>query len=154
VAQGHSETRPKNIKGVIPFDTGLLYETAVLFTDKKLVLPADTNAGGPLVLSNKGKLHGFRDYYQCACGAQEAVVHVSVDTVEDNPNKLPKKVGEAFSSVLSLLGGNEEGKERHVVPRDLVRWKQFSLCRCFIRFRSRAPRKQPNSENGNRPRWR
>jgi hypothetical protein len=108
VAQGHSETRPKNIKGVIPFDTGLLYETAVLFTDKKLVLPADTNAGGPLVLSNKGKLHGFRDYYQCACGAQEAVVHVSVDTVEDNPNKLPKKVGEAFSSVLSLLGGNEE----------------------------------------------
>jgi hypothetical protein len=72
------------------------------------------------VLLNKGKLHGFRDYYQCACGAaQEAVVHVSIDTVEDNPSKLRKKVGEAFSSVLSLLGENEEGKERHVVPRDL-----------------------------------
>lgn len=96
-----------------------------MLTDKKLVLPADTNAGGPLVLSNKGKFHRFRDYYQCACGAQEAVVHVSVGTVEGNPSKLRKKVGEAFSSVLSLLGGNEEGKERHVVPRDLFRWKHF-----------------------------
>lgn len=41
--QGHSETRPTNIKRVISFDTGLLYETAVLLTTKKLVLPADTN---------------------------------------------------------------------------------------------------------------
>jgi hypothetical protein len=53
-----------------------------------------------------------------------SMVHVFVDTVEDTP-AAPRKVGDAFRSVLSLLGGNEEGEERHVVPRDLVRWKQF-----------------------------
>jgi hypothetical protein len=48
------------------------------------------------------------------------VVHISIDTVEDNPNKLLKKVREVFSSILSLLGGNKEGKERYIVPYNLV----------------------------------
>jgi hypothetical protein len=56
---GHSETQPRNIKGVISFDSGLLYEPAVLLTTKKLVLPAGTNAGGPLVLSTMGRSTGF-----------------------------------------------------------------------------------------------
>jgi ribonuclease HI len=64
-------------------------------------------------LSTYAKTFGFRDDDKCACGAQETVTHVLVDCpiLRDIRRKLRSEVGDAFSSVSSLLGGSTEGKK-------------------------------------------
>jgi ribonuclease HI len=64
-------------------------------------------------LSTYAKAFRFRDDDLCVCGAQESVTHVLVDCpdLRDNRRELRREVGDAFSSVSSLLGGSTEGKK-------------------------------------------
>ena len=54
----------------------------------------------------------FRNDDHCACGAQETVSHVLVDCLRLKKlrSELNRKVGDAFSSVSSLLGDSREGE--------------------------------------------
>ncbi|KAG2000717.1 hypothetical protein GB937_010907, partial [Aspergillus fischeri] len=61
-------------------------------------------------LSTYAKAFRFRDDDLCVCGAQETVTHVIVDCpdLRDIRRELRREVGDAFSSVSSLLGGSTE----------------------------------------------
>jgi ribonuclease HI len=104
-------------------------------------------------LSTYAKTFGFRNDDQCVCGAQETVTHVLVDCPELRGirRKLRSEVGDAFSSVSSLLGGSTEGERGK--PDTVSRAKTVTAVLDFAeasqRFWSRAPRGQPNSGNGN-----
>jgi hypothetical protein len=104
-------------------------------------------------LATYAKTFRFRDDDQCVCGAQETVTHVLVDCPDlmDIRRELRREVGDAFRSVSSLLGGSTEGKKGK--PDTVSRAKTVKAVLDFAeasqRFRSRAPRGQPNNGNGN-----
>ena len=102
-------------------------------------------------LATYGKTFGFREDDQCACGAQETVVHVLVDCplLKVPRQELRKKVRNAYNNASVLLGGSE-GKERQVdtASRASTIEAVLDFAEASQRFRSRAPRGQPNSENG------
>lgn len=103
-------------------------------------------------LSTYAKAFRFRDDDRCVCGAQETVTHVLVDCpdLRDIRRELRREVGDAFSSVSSLLGGSTEGKRGK--PDTVSRAKTVKAVLDFAeasqRFWSRAPRGQPNNGNG------
>jgi hypothetical protein len=103
-------------------------------------------------LSTYAKIFGFRDNDQCVCGAQETVTHVLVDCpdLRDIRRKLRSEVGDAFNSVSSLLGGSTEGKKGKpdTVSRARTVTAVLDFAEASQRLRSRAPRGQPNSGNG------
>jgi ribonuclease HI len=64
-------------------------------------------------LSTYAKVFRFRDDDLCACGERESVAHVLLDCPELRQlrRELREKVGEAFNSMSTLLGGrSEEGR--------------------------------------------
>ncbi|CRL26884.1 unnamed protein product [Penicillium camemberti] len=104
-------------------------------------------------LSTYAKTFDFREDDQYVCGAQETVTHVLVDCprLRELRRKLRREVGDAFNSVSSLLGGSTEGKKGK--PDTVSRAKTVNAVLDFAeasqRFRSRAPRGQPNNGSGN-----
>ena len=94
-------------------------------------------------LSTYAKAHRFRDDDHCVCGAQETVTHVLVDCPElrELRRQLRNKVGDAFNSVSSLLGGSKEGERGN--PDSVSRARTVEAVLDFAeasqRFRSRAP---------------
>jgi ribonuclease HI len=104
-------------------------------------------------LSTYAKAHKFRDDDRCVCGAQETVTHVLVDCprLRELRRELRKEVGDAFNCVSSLLGGSSEGRKGK--PDTVSRTRTVNAVLDFAeasqRFRSRAPRGQPNNGNGN-----
>ncbi|KAI2734534.1 hypothetical protein DTO013E5_9920 [Penicillium roqueforti] len=86
---------------------------------------------------------GFRDDDHCACGAQETVTHVLVDCpkLQELRRELRMKVGDAFNSISSLLGGSKEGERGK--PDTVSRTKTVNAVLDFAeasqRFQSRAP---------------
>jgi ribonuclease HI len=94
-------------------------------------------------LSTYAKAFGFRDDDQCVCGAQETVTHVLVDCpdLRDIRRKLRSEVGDAFSSVSSLLGGSTEGKrgKPDIVSRVRTVKAVLDFAEASQRFWSRAP---------------
>lgn len=104
-------------------------------------------------LSTFANKFGFRGDDQCECGAQETVVHVLVDCpgLRELRRELRRQVGDAFNSVSSLLGGSNEGEKGK--PDTVSRAKTVNAVLDFAeasqRFRSRAPRGQPNNGSGN-----
>jgi hypothetical protein len=81
------------------------------------------------------------------------VVHVLVNCprLQGPRIKLRREVGDAFNSVSSLLGGSTQGKKGN--PGIISRAKTINAVLDFAeasqRFRSRAPRGQPNNGSGN-----
>jgi len=104
-------------------------------------------------LSTYAKTFGFRDNDHCVCGAQETVTHVLVDrpNLREVRKELRSGVGDAFRSVSSLLGGSTEGKrgKPDTVSRARTVNAVLDFAEASQRFRSRAPRGQPNIGNGN-----
>jgi hypothetical protein len=104
-------------------------------------------------LSTYAKAHQFRDDNHCACGAQETVTHVPVDCprLRELRRELRREVGDTFNCISSLLGGSTEGKKGK--PDTVSRAKTINAVLDFAesshRFRSRAPRGQPNNGSGN-----
>jgi ribonuclease HI len=103
-------------------------------------------------LSTYAKTFGFHNDDKCACGAQETVTHILVDcpNLRDIRKKLRSEVGDAFSSVSSLLGGSTKGKKGKLdtVSRARTVAAVLDSAEASQRFRSRAPRGQPNTESG------
>jgi hypothetical protein len=101
-------------------------------------------------LSTDAKSFGFRGDDLCVCGAQETVTDVLVDCpdLRDIRRELRRDVGDAFSSVSSLLGGSTEGKPDTVSSPKTVK-TVLDFAEASQRFRSRAPRGQRNNGNGN-----
>ncbi|KAK9847735.1 Endonuclease/exonuclease/phosphatase [Penicillium brevicompactum] len=104
-------------------------------------------------LSTYHKKIGYSDDDRCSCGAQETVTHVLVDCpmlVELRRN-LRREVGDAFNSVSSLLGGSKQGEKGKpdTVSRARTVQAVLDFAEASHRFRSRAPRGQPNNGNGN-----
>jgi hypothetical protein len=87
------------------------------------------------------------------CGAQETVTHVLVDCPElrDIRRKLRGNIGDAFSYVSSLLEGSTEGKrgKLDIVSRVRTVKAVLDFAEASQRFRSHAPRGQPNNMSGN-----
>ncbi|KAI3094034.1 hypothetical protein CBS147333_10045 [Penicillium roqueforti] len=104
-------------------------------------------------LSTYRKNIGYSDDNQCVCGAQETVTHVLVDCprLVELRRKLRKEVGDAFNSVSSLLGGSNEGEKGKpdIVSRAKTVNAVLDFAEASQRFRSRAPRGQPNNGSGN-----
>jgi hypothetical protein len=104
-------------------------------------------------LSTYAKLFGFREDDRCECGAQETVTHVLVDCqmLKDLRRELRREVGDAFRSVPSLLGGSNQGEKGNpdTVSRAKTVQAVLNFAEASQRFRSRAPRGQPNNGNGN-----
>jgi ribonuclease HI len=104
-------------------------------------------------LSTYRKKVGYDDDDRCDCGAQETVTHVLVDCprLVGLRRKLRREVGDAFNNVSSLLGGSKQGEKGK--PDTVSRAKTVQAVLDFAeasqRFRSRAPRGQPNNGNGN-----
>jgi hypothetical protein len=65
--------------------------------------------------------------------------------------KLRSEAGDAFDSVLSLLGGSTDGKrgKPDTVSRARTVQAVLDFAEASQRFQSRAPRGQPNIGNGN-----
>ncbi|KAK9846786.1 hypothetical protein MYU51_000751 [Penicillium brevicompactum] len=104
-------------------------------------------------LSTYRKNIGYSDDNQCVCGAQETVTHALVDCprLVDLRRKLRTEVGDAFNSVSSLLGGSKQGEKGKpdTVSRARTVQAVLDFAEASHRFRSRAPRGQPNNGNGN-----
>ena len=94
-------------------------------------------------LATYAKAFRFRDDDLCVCGERESVTHVLLDCpdLRGLRRELRAKVGDAFSSVSTLLGGSEEG--RRGKPNHAARVKTVDAVLDFAeasqRFRSRAP---------------
>jgi hypothetical protein len=82
-------------------------------------------------LSTYGKAFGFHDNDLYACGERESVTYVLLDCPELRVLQLELrgKVGEAFYSMSTLLGGpGEEGKGKiNSTSRSLRKWDTASL---------------------------
>ena len=104
-------------------------------------------------LSTYRKNIGYCDDDHCECGAQETVTHVLVDCprLTELRRKLRREVGHAFNSVSSLLGGSKQGEKGKpdTVSRARTVQAVLDFAEASQRFRSRAPRGQPNNGNGN-----
>jgi hypothetical protein len=104
-------------------------------------------------LSTYAKKFGFRDDGQCECGAQEKVSHVLLECpkLRDLRIELRRTVGDALNSVPSLLGGSKEGERgnQNTVSRAKTVQAVLDFAKASQRFRSRAPRGQPDNGNGN-----
>ena len=104
-------------------------------------------------LSTYAKTFRFQDNDRCVCGDRETVTHILWDCphLRDSRRELRERIGDAFSSVSSLLGGSQAG--RRGKPDNTSRAKTVDAVLNFAeasqRFRSRAPRGQPDNENGN-----
>ncbi|KAJ5706555.1 hypothetical protein N7488_006356 [Penicillium malachiteum] len=89
------------------------------------------------------KKFGFRDDNRCEYGAQETVRYVLAECtrLRELRAELKKKVGDALSSMPSLLGGSNEGEKGK--PDTVSRAKTVQAVLDFAeasqRFRSYAP---------------
>jgi ribonuclease HI len=94
-------------------------------------------------LSIYAKKFGFRDDDLCECGAQETVAHVLMECprLRELRVELRRKVGDALSSVSSLLGGSNEGEQGKpdIVSRAKTVQAVLDFAEASQRFRSRAP---------------
>lgn len=94
-------------------------------------------------LSTYAKKFGFRDDDLCECGAQETVAHVLMECPRLRVLRveLRQKVGDALSSVSSLLGGSNEGEQGKpdIVSRAKTVQAVLDFAEASQRFRSRAP---------------
>ncbi|KXG45142.1 reverse transcriptase [Penicillium griseofulvum] len=94
-------------------------------------------------LSSYRKEIGYSEHDRCECGAQETVAHVLIECprLRELRTELRRKVGDAFNSVSSLLGGSNEGDKGK--PDTVSRVKTVQAVLDFAeasqRFRSRAP---------------
>lgn len=116
-------------------------------------VPVNTVTHRPQLVIHLRQDIGFRNNGYCVCGAQETVTHVLVDcqNLREVRKELRSRVGDAFRSVSSLLGGSTEDNKGK--PDTVSRARTVNAVLDFAeasqRFRSRAPRGQPNIENGN-----
>lgn len=105
------------------------------------------------LLFTYAKARRLRDDDHCACSAQETVTHVLVDCprLRKLRRESRRKVGDTFNSVSSLLGGSREGERGKTdsVSRARAAEAVPDFAEATQRFRSRAPRGQPNNANGN-----
>ena len=97
--------------------------------------------------------HQFREDEKCECGAKETVVHVLVDCLrlKNIRQELRAKVGDAFNSVTSMLGGRgQEGTEGRIssTAQDSMIGAVLDFAEASQRFRSRAPRGPQNRAPG------
>ena len=94
-------------------------------------------------LSTYAKKFGFRDDDLCECGAQETVAHVLMECPRLRVLRveLRQEVGDALSSVSSLLGGSNEGEQGKpdIVSRAKTVQAVLDFAEASQRFRSRAP---------------
>jgi ribonuclease HI len=92
-------------------------------------------------LSSYGKKRNFVDHDKCSCGAVETVVHVLVDCplLRELRWKLRRKVGNAFGSIATLLGGrNGQGQVNNGSnDRDVVK-AVLEFADASQRFKSRT----------------
>lgn len=104
-------------------------------------------------LATYGRQHGFRDDDRCVCGARETVVHVLVDCprLRDLRQQLRRKIGTAFSSISSMLGGyqGKEGKVQDAEQDSSTLGAVLDFAEASQRFRSHAPRRPQNRTPGN-----
>ena len=88
-----------------------------------------------------GKKRKFVDHDKCACGAVETVVHVLVDCplLRELRWELRRKVGDAFGSIATLLGGrNGQGQvNKGSSDRDIVK-AVLEFADASQRFKSRT----------------
>jgi ribonuclease HI len=107
-------------------------------------------------LSTYAKKFGFREDNKCECGAPETVTHVLLECpyLQEVRVELRKKVRDAFNSVSSLLGGSNKGEKgkSDIVSRAKTVQAVLDFAEASQRFRSRAPRGQPNHGSGSGPR--
>ncbi|KAJ5240343.1 reverse transcriptase [Penicillium citrinum] len=107
-------------------------------------------------LSTYAKKFGFRDDDLCECGARETVSHVLLvcPKLRGLRVELRSKLEGALNSIPSLLGGSTEGEKGNpdIVSRSKAVQAVLDFAEASQRFRSRAPRGQPNNGNGNGPR--
>ncbi|KAJ5135377.1 reverse transcriptase [Penicillium bovifimosum] len=106
-------------------------------------VPTHAIANGTLLVSTYAKTFRFRDDDLCVCGERESLIHVLLDcpALRDLRRELRVKVGDAFNSMPTLLGGSgERGRGR---PDNASRAKTVEAVLDFAeasqRFRSRAP---------------
>lgn len=98
-----------------------------------------------------GKRRKFVDHDKCACGAAETVVHVLVDCplLRQLRWELRQKVGDAFRSIATLLGGRGNGQgqvckgssDRNVIKAVL------EFADASKRFKSRTPAVQSRAHH-------
>ena len=80
----------------------------------------------------------FRDDDQCVCGGRESVTHVLLDCpkLRHLRRELREKVGGAFNSISTLLGGP---RENNTAPRARTVEAVLDFAEASQRFQSRAP---------------
>jgi hypothetical protein len=93
-------------------------------------------------LPGEEKEIGYSEHDRCECGAQETVAHVLIECprLRELRTELRRKVGDAFNSVSSLLGGSNEGDKGKPDTVSSAKTVQAVLdfAEASQRFRSRA----------------
>ena len=103
-------------------------------------------------LATYGRSRGFTDDDRCACGAAETVVHVVVDCprLREARQQLRKKVGDAFNSIASMLGGQPRSGQGKIsnggIKREVVK-AVLEFAETSQRFKSRAPAARPKEQH-------
>ncbi|KAJ5837719.1 uncharacterized protein N7525_002907 [Penicillium rubens] len=104
-------------------------------------------------LSTFAKAFHFQDNGRCVCGDRETLKHVLWDCpdLRELRRELRRKVGDAFNSVSSLLGGSREERRGQIdhASRTKTVDTVLDFAEASQRFRSRAPRGQLDNVNGN-----